>query len=485
MQIHTPLAVTTRKPSLLRRLATGWLPGRTIAKARVAASHPLWLSLLRILLAIVALAEIIVYNAMVIEKVSRMAWMTTSGLFDNVPRNRLASVITYEYQELCPHVLPWLFEGHIPLWARLILPLLILALVLLALELLNVLVFAPFSVPFGQKLRTHLAPCRKIVYNLGGLWIVQAAIPWTLVTVFVSPRIAQAMIAAGMERASDGIALFVFGMGLPLALLLAWAFRLMRACSGLTAQDPHQPEPRCGRCGYFLEGLAAKAACPECGLDTPDATDRHRRPSAWARARGLGRFLALARTVLSVTLRPARFFRNLQVLGQTSQSLRFFRWTLWLCIPLAVCLAWPIPLVILHPQGPQGDWIEIMGIVAFLAVMSTLIVVLILGLLMGILGLLIHRARQEAAWPIATAAGAYLAALIPGIWAAQVLWTALFIVLDRHNQLTNLCRALATTLRIDWEFPFLALAVWPLLLGLLLAIRTTVVCYKHVRYACR
>ena len=55
---------------------------------------------------------------------------------------------------------------------------------------------------------------------MGGLWIIQAAIPWTLVTTYASPRIGQALIDAGMQNIASVFAAAVCGAALPFALLL-------------------------------------------------------------------------------------------------------------------------------------------------------------------------------------------------------------------------------------------------------------------------
>jgi hypothetical protein len=132
------------------------------------------------------------------------------------------------------------------------------------------------------------------------------------------------------------------------------------------------------------------------------------------------------------------------------------------------------------------DWCMIGAITGIILLLSALIIVVVLGLLIALVGLAISRARQEPAWPIAAAAGAYLAGLVPWIAAGQALWLWPFFAADAHDRMVwYTCIAIAQSLQISPGTPYGTLLLLPAIAGLLLAIRTAVVCYRQVRYACR
>jgi hypothetical protein len=326
-----------------------------------------------------------------------------------------------------------------------------------------------------------------VVYALGGLWMVQAAVLWALVSFFVVPWLYWAVLRpAEMGFFREIFVAFVFYIALPLALLLGVVMRLMRACNHLAGTIGEPPAQLCAGCGYLLEGLAAGAGCPECGLADPAQADLAREATPWSASRGIGRLGGLMRTVVAVGLQPSRFFRDMQVLSQAHQSRRFLCWTIWLSMPLAV-LSLP---GVMAAWGPNVvEWYMIPPAMAVISLLSALVGVLILGLLIGLIGLGISRARQEPAWPIAAAAGAYLAGLVPWIAAAQALWLWPFFLvngdIDGDSVIWHVCDAAARSLPISSGVLFVALLLLPTIVGWLLAARTAVVCYRGVRYACR
>ncbi len=450
-------ARTVPTQSLLRRLARVVLPVRIQARVEAAASLPLWVAGPMIVLAVAVLSEIVVYNIELADR--NFGWL-----------------------EFRPRVLEMVFREPMAFFAAL----LVLGLILVGLEALSLLLFAPFSTAMGQRLRDSQGKCRKVVYSLGGVWAVQAGILWTLITLFVAPGILQVVeVHAYIGYVADIFVAVVFCGVLPLALLLGWVFTLLRACSQLAQGRDPPLAVRCGECGYFLEGLAPGAACPECGLPNPGWQDRARRPSTWASSRGIGRLVALVETTVLVAVRPARFFSEMRVLGQSQETRRFLIWTIWSSMPLAV-LSVPGILAAWSSNGiDRGDWCMIWAIMALIALGSALVLITILGLLIGLVGLAIGRARQEPAWPIAAAAGGYLAGLIPWVATVQAMWLWPLFTANRHSAISNMCRAIGQWLRIDWEFIFAFLLLAPAIAGLFLAFRTAVVCYKNVRYACR
>jgi len=457
MQTEAPLARTVPTRSLSHRLAHTFLPGRMQAQVEAAASLPLWVAGPMIVLAIAILSETVVYNV------------------EMADRN-------FRRLEMRPRVLDEVFSEPMAFLAAL----LVLGLTLVGLETLSLLV-APFSAQMGQRLRDgHHGRCRKVVYTLGGLWAVKAGILWTLVTLFVAPVVLPvAQIHPDIADVANFFVPITFCGVLPLALLLGWVFAVLRACSQLAPDGDPLPAIRCGECGYLLEGLAAGAACPECGLPNPGWQDRARRLSAWASSRSIRRLFALFETTSLVVVRPARFFGEMRVLGQSHETRRFLCYIYWSSMPLAV-LSLPGVLAAWSSRSiNRGDWCMIWAIMALIAVVSALILLTILGLLIGLVGLLIGRARQEPAWPIAAAAGGYLAGLTPWVAVGQAFWLWPFFAANRHSAVSNFCKAIGTQTRIDWEFIFACLMLVPAVAGLLLAIRTAVVCYKNVRYACR
>ncbi len=175
----------------------------------------------------------------------------------------------------------------------------------------------------------------------------------------------------------------------------------------------------------------------------------------------------------------------MRVLDQPADGLRFLAWTLWLSMPLSV-LAFPGVMEAWHSNRINpDDWCMIGVIAAIISLLSAFIILAILALLTGGIGLAICRARQEPAWPIAAAAGGYLAGLVPWVAAAQALWLWPIFYDNRHYVLWQTCQGFQQTLRIPAELIFGALLLAPAFVGLLLAIRTAVVCYRNVRYACR
>jgi hypothetical protein len=462
MQLQTLPTLAAPTPSLPRRLTRVIRPGRTAARVEAAASLPLWVAGPIIVLSIYLLAEAIAINA---------------GAVDSLP-NRLDI-----WNELRLEVLDLILSDRLSFLVALF----VLGLLLLALEVLNLLVFAPLSVPMGEKLRSRLGPCRKVVYSLGGLWAVQAAIVWTLINLFVVPWWYWSVIApADLGFVNRILIVLLCCAVFPLALLLGWVMWVMRACSHLAQQFDEPPLQLCAGCGYLLKGLAAGAGCPECGLTDPAGPDRARQPTAWSRSRGIGRLGALIRTIMEVAIAPTRFFRRMQVLEQANQSRRVLCWTIWLSMPLS---ALALPGVMASWSPNRVDWGDcyMFGVsTGIISLLSALIIVVVLGLLIALVGLAISRARQEPAWPIAAAAGAYLAGLVPWIAAGQALWLWPFFAADAHNRMVwYTCVAIAQSLQLSPDIPYVALLLLPAVAGLLLAIRTAVVCYRQVRYACR
>jgi len=273
-------------------------------------------------------------------------------------------------------------------------------------------------------------------------------------------------------------------------LLLAWVMRLVRAAACLAPPAGGPLAPRCSRCGYLLTGVPAGTPCRECGLDNPAGPDELRADSPWLRRRRIGWYPALARTSSGVLSRPTRFLGGLKTLADVREALRFLHANLWLSMA-----AWLLAVPGILAALIDSDDIYITGKIVSAVLMSLRIAAagalagaLLIGLLISLMGFAINRAREEAAWPIATSAGCYLAAILPRIAAAQALWvTGLFTAQQAIEQglWLRLARHGWTQTGIPWEVLLSLVFGAPILLGFLLLVRTTIVCYKATRFACR
>jgi len=186
---------------------------------------------------------------------------------------------------------------------------------------------------------------------------------------------------------------------------------------------------------------------------------------------------------------PARFFAGVTTLTDVREGLRFVRWNLFLSIA-----AWLLAVPGIATALIEPDDIYITGRIVCCVLMalvaafgSALAAALLIGLIISVLGYAIGRARDEPAWPIAATSGCYVAAVLPRVAAAQALWgTALFTVeqLIGRGLWLHLARKWWTQTGVPWEILLGLLFAAPMILGLLILIRTAVICYRNVRYAC-
>jgi hypothetical protein len=473
--------------TLTGRLRQVLLPRRLRVRAHAAAGLPTWLAILLAAVSIVLAVEIIGYISAVAHdflQVMFVRWETAA----RIPTGAAPVFLEVAIRHVRPHVIPAILERPSGLLAGLA----ALAYVAALLESLNLVLMAPLAVGCGQRITRVLRKTRRVLLALGGVWLLEWSVIWLVLFLGAS-----ALVLRGIEvmyiRISyvllDDLASLSFQVCLG-ALLLAWHVQLVRAAAHLAPPAGGPLAPRCSRCGYLLTGLTEGTACRECALDDPAGPDELRADSPWLQRRQIGWYPALARTSSAVLTRPTRFFASLKTLADIRAALRFLHANVWLSMALWVLAA---PGIVTALIDPDDIYITSKIVSATLmclriAVAAALAGALLIGLLISLTGFAINRARDEAAWPISASAGCYLAAILPRVAAAQALWvTALFTaeqVLGPGLWL-HLAKQWWTQTGIRWEVLLSLVFGAPILVGLLWLARTTIICYKNVRYAGR
>lgn len=475
------------RPGLVSRLVTTCLPGRLANRAPAAAGLPTWLTILIGVTCFALSAELIAYTYNVATAFLQVIYSHWERAFE-IPRGAVWVFLEVAAQHVQPRVLvdPTGNPGFLTT------TLLGLACLAALLESINLVMLAPFAASYGQSLAHAGWQTRRILFSLGGLWLLEYSILWVLlflVAAAVALYSCQTLSLQVAYTTLDDMIHLGFGAVLML-VLLSWLVRLVRAASYLP-DAPQTPLPdRCSQCGYLLQGLAAGSGCPDCGQSDPAGPDRTRQPSPWLNRRHLGRLRALSHVSSQVARSPGPFFAALRVLCSHREALRFVRWNLWLCVLVWVMAVPGISAAMIEPN----EFVVVNRIVsagfmaALLGLMLALTGLLLLGLLISLTGFATGVVREEPAWPIAAEAGCYLSAWLPRISAGQALWvTGLFTAeqLLERGMFLRLARHAWVQTGIPWEIILTTIFALPMLLGLVLMVRTAVVCYRRVRYACR
>lgn len=140
----------------------------------------------------------------------------------------------------------------------------------------------------------------------------------------------------------------------------------------VTPRVPELSEVLCSSCGYVLNGLVHTGVCPECGKPIVDSLGDDRKPPAWETAEDSHRLMGFIRTTMRVILRPAQFYRTLNVRGSI-EAARSFAKIHWLItaglfgVTAATHAVSPSGLGAFpdFPDFPGGPW----ALFAFLAVL--------------------------------------------------------------------------------------------------------------------
>ena len=148
----------------------------------------------------------------------------------------------------------------------------------------------------------------------------------------------------------------------------------------MSGDDVHQPpqfppplfpDPNtlCETCGYALQGLAQRQACPECGAAVYGSSPAYRPGLPWQNKRNVRAWLT---TSFGALLGPGTSFRRLRI-GGSNRSDRLFLGTWILVLSMAVFVDYQIErvskpwlwAVIVASGIPAATYIEALGITFF------------------------------------------------------------------------------------------------------------------------
>jgi hypothetical protein len=474
------------RPTLPQLLWRVLVPCKLRTRAAAAACLPTWLAAIVAIVSILLAVEIISYINAVAHEFLDVMFRFWEGV-GRVPEGAAPVFLEVAIRHVRPHVIPAVLSGPAGLmaglWAGLCL--------LILLESMNVVLLGPLAVGAGEWLIGVLRRTRRVLLAFGGVWLLE----WSLVGLIlflagsaVVLRIIEAMYLRVPYTLLDDLS--TLGLEVCLAaLLLGWVVQLLRASAYVAPPPPGPLDQRCSYCGYLLAGVPEGSCCRECGHQDPAEPDRRRTDSPWLRHRAIGWYRALTATSWAVVYRPAKFFARVRTLTDVPEAIRFVRWNLWLSMAAWLLAVPGIATALIEPDDIDitGKMASCVLIAVLAATGSALASAMLIGLIISVLGYAIGRARDEPAWRIAATGGCYLAAVLPRVAAAQALWlTGLFTIeqVVGRGLWLRLVKLWWTQTGIPWEILLGLLFGAPMVLGLVVLIRTTAVCYRNVRYAC-
>lgn len=487
--VQVPLGTYTVEPKATQaaRLRQVLLPQRLQVRAHAAAGLSTWLAVAVAAVSIVLAVEIIGYINAVAHgflEIMFARWETVA----RIPSGAASVFLEVAIRHMRPHVIPSIVQGSCGLLAGLF----AIACLAALLESINLVLLAPLAVGCGQRVTRVLRRTRRVLLTLGGVWLLEWSVVWLVVFLGTSAlvlRTIEVMYIRISYTLLDDLASLSFQVFLA-GLLLAWVTGLTRAAALFAPPIAGPLPPRCSRCGYLLTGVPADTPCRECGLEQPAQADALRGESPWLDRHRVGWYAGLSRTCSGVLFRPTQFFARLKTLADVREVLRFVHANLWLSIAAWLLAAPGIAAALIDPDDIYltSKIVTALLMTLRIAAGATLAGTLLIGLLISLLGFAVNRTRDEAVWPIAASAGCYLAAVLPRVAAVQALWVTVLFTVEQgveRGLWLRLARYWWTQTGVPWEVLLSLVFGAPMVLGMLWLVRSTVACYRGVRFAGR